>query len=692
MVLPWLTCLFLYRPIPPPDPAAFSEPSSAKGPRLEPGRTYENPRFIEPHRAGHLLPQEAKDISLEVVAARTVIVTIRPVPFSQILPLDPEDDHGVPPPAPPKCRSHCFKAPSGVWHRTFRQDRADTSVRWTVHLDLDSLSRAWGGSFLEVSYKAPPRDFIPRVDTSWCDSLRHIEHFLVGNLGILLEKHDDDSGTVAALDLSRAQPRSGVEILALADNGTILRRARTDSSGFARIPLGKATSVVAKTESEQAWLRPTSASSRWGNLGLAGTTGGVTQSAPAGIRILPFLAKQVHRPGEEVVASCLVRVPAGSPVGEKVTAKVEDCGTPDSVTLEIPHDGLVQWRFRPGAKEPHSTCWGKLTWKHGDLNTVLRFSVEEPWRNRGDSTNPKRIELCDRRPVLWDPKSFADLPLLREGDTLSWQETSSRAGISLVQVLQGNHLLRRFWQPLRKGSNQLRIAVDSSWDPHVQAVWTELDKRNPHDTGWRPSRRTRDFRVERTLRELPLSLEASGSADGSALRIRVKNPSSRTGSISLWVLDTGTASLDSSRQDGFPAFQHQPESVTQSWSDGLGETRRPYLAETSDECDLREGNAIFGAGRYPDEWRIDGPPPRSFCAYGYGPMAPIVSDRPIGVPFSWIPPPTAFGPGDLDVVVPLNGHRGPWVVGVVGASGDLCGRARIVVPALLDTLGRLPLP
>ncbi|MBK8804808.1 MAG: hypothetical protein IPN71_22625 [Fibrobacteres bacterium] len=77
------------------------------------------------------------------------------------------------------------------------------------------------------------------------------------------------------------------------------------------------------------------------------------------------------------------------------------------------------------------------------------------------------------------------------------------------------------------------------------------------------------------MRELPLSMEASASADGSALRIRVKNPSARTGSISLWVLDSGTANLDSARHDGFPTFQHMPESVMQSWFDGLGETRRP---------------------------------------------------------------------------------------------------------------------
>lgn len=666
----------------------FDNPNP-KPPRLVSGRTYENPRFVEPRRNGHLLPDEARDLTLEVVAARTVIVTIQPVPFSQILPT--ESNAGRRSTGKVSCETECFASPPGTWRKVFHQKPNDRSVRWTVHLDLDSLSRAWGGPFLEVSYKAPPADFTPRVDPSWCDSLRHVEHLLVGNLGILLERHKDDSGTMAAVDMDRAQPRGGVEILALSDNGSILHRAKTDSSGFARFPLAEATRVVARTDTEQAWLRPTSVSSPWGKLGLKGTAGGSKQSAPAGIRMHPFLAKQVHRRGEEVVASCLVRVPAGSQVGEKIAARVEDCGMPDSVTMEIPHDGLVQWRFRPTARGPHSTCWGKLIWKHGDLKAVSRFSVEEPWRNRGDSTNPKRIEHCDPKHVDWNQKSIADLPLLREGDTLSWKRESYRTGISLVQVLQGNRVLRQFWQPIQNGSNQLRIAVDSSWDPHVLVVWTEIGKRNPRDTGWRPSRQTREFRVERTLRDLPLSMEASASADGSALRIRVKNPSARTGSISLWVLDSGTANLDSAGHDGFPAFQHMPESVLQSWSDGLGETRRPYLNLTEEECDLREGISIIGAGGSPYEGQLFGPM-KAVCVYGYGQMAPIVSVRPVPAPFSWIPAPIAFGPGDLDVVVPLNGHRGPWVAGVVGASGDIFGRARIVIPGIRDMLGRLPLP
>lgn len=694
MLLPLLAALALHKPITVAGPTWSSDFLDPKPPRLVPGRTYENPHFEETDRAGHLLSDQARDVSLEVVAARAVIVTIRPVPFSKILPVHSDDDVGALPPAPTKCRTRCFSVPPRLWRRVFHQDRADTSSNWTVRLNLDSLSRAWGGPFLEVSYKAPPRDFTPRVDTSWCDSLRHIEHFLVGNLGILLEKHDDDSGTVAALDLSRAQPWAGVEILALSSNGTILGRARTDSSGFARLPLTKAKRLVARTKSEQAWLVISSNPSSWGSLGLNGADGGPKSGAAPAPRLHPFMAKQVHRPGEEVVANCLVRVPGKSRAPGTVIAWVKNCRMPDSVSLEIPAEGIVQWRFHPPAGKHHSTCRGLVVWTYQGRSANSRFSVEEPWRERGDTVNPRGLSPYDPPTPIWSPDSIASLSLLREGDTLSWERSSKREGISLVQVLQGDRVLRQFWQPLQAGTNRLRIAVDSSWDPHVLVVWTEIGKRLANDTGWRPSRQAREFRVERRLRELPLSLEAVVLSDGSAMRLRLKNPSSLAGTASLWVLDTGTSGLDSAQPDRLPIFQHMPDIVSQSWYDGLGETRQPYFRWTGFECDLNQGKNQSGSGSCDCTGGTrTGRLLQGGRGYGYASSrTSIVSVRPVSAPFSWVSAPISFGPGDLDLVVPLNGHRGPWVAGVVGASGDIFGRARIAIPGIGDMLGRLPLP
>ena len=700
MILPLVALLSMHRPIPAPDPSTALPSLAPKPPHLDSGRTYENPRFIVPTRAGHLLPDEARNFSLDVVAARTVIVTIRSVPLSDILPSSwmdiLENDQSASTAPASKCRKSCFSIPSRVWRKSFHQERSDKASHWTISLDLDSFSRAWGGTFLEVSYKAPPRDFTPRVDTSWCDSLRHIEHLLVGNLGVLLENHDEDSALVATFDLTSAKPRGGVDIFALAENGSIVGRAKTDSSGVVRLRLAKATRVVARTKSEQAWMATPAAKIQWGGLSVNGVEHVNKHTAPPSPRLFPFLAHQVHRPGEQVVASCLVRVPGKGRAPDRVSVEAITCHRRKAVWLDIPADGIVQWRFYPPLgyrpdggswdKPVNSTCYNRLVWSYQGVKSISPFSVEEPWRERNDMANPPRPKFDkEAKTKDWHPDSIASLAVLREGDTLSWDESSPSAGISLVQVLQGNRVLRQFWQPLQAGSNKLRIAVDSSWDPHVVVTWTMIGKRTAHDTTWRPSRRTGEFRVERTLRDLSFSLETSMLPDGKALRIRVKNPSSRTGTLALWVLDTGTLGLDHPWPDRFSAFQHMPETVTQSWWDGLGEAREPYRRWTGRDCDLHTTTTHENRCSCPFGY-AGGLEPRSFPSYVMYAGAIVLSERPVPSPFAWTPPMMPFGPGDLDVVVPLNGHRGPWVAGVVGASGDIFGRARIVVPAIRDTI------
>ncbi|HOX49971.1 MAG TPA: hypothetical protein PKY05_00685 [Fibrobacteria bacterium] len=596
-----------------------------------------------------------------------------------------------PPGKPSRCRTRCFSIPPRIWRKVFHQSSAEPTSHWTLHLDLDSLFRAWGGPFLEVSFRASPDRFDPPTDTSRCDTLRHDEHLLVGNLGILLENRSEDSATVFALDLAGGAPRDRVEIFALSEDGSILDRRRTDSSGTARIRVTKATRVVAKTPTEQAWLRPRWMDSPWGGSALGGTARGPRIGAPPGERILPFLAKQVHRPGEELVASCLVRVPGATRVSGKVRVRVEDCALTDSAILDIPPDGLVQWRFRANSGKRRSTCWGKLVWNYGNARAISRFSVEEPWRPRPDTANPARMDHCDPHPAVWSEDSLSSLPSLAEGDTLAWDESSTAEGIALVQATQGRRILRRFWQPMRPGSNRLRMVVDSSWDPHVLVTRTEIGRRSPTDTAWHLRRPSREFHIHRTLRELPIGLEASPSPDGSVLRIRVRNPSSRHGSISLWVLDTATSGLDAPEPDIFPTFQHMPEIVAQQWSDGLGETRLPYLDRTGPDCDPRSGRKGIQNGGFP-RFVGTGTPGSNGCAHGYGPMAPILSVRPVSAPFSWISAPVPFGPDGLEMTIPLAGHRGPWVVGAVGASGGLFGRARIVVDRHSDSIRRLPLP
>lgn len=377
---------------------------SAPTPRIVPDILRQDPRIQILAEGGHLLPREAKTLTIQVQSMEKVQWQVRPLDPRIWNPQhleNPSDDYpssleGLEPDEEDVPADENLMAAMGlgaeddlalagaskrVWPHQGKVSRPpDSLTTWTFRLNLDSLARLHPGKLVSVKVSAAPRDFLPYIDTSVCDSAHVEEAFLISRLGLFGTALGRDSMEILAVDLDRNRPWIGVSV-----RGTGKRTAihRTGPDGTVRVAVkGSSQFWIGLAEGRETAVLSVSALGResWNarlpvNLQQNGSDGG--QTLDDGVRTFPYIVRGIHSPGDTIVVGCLVRAPGGAiPLGHRLVFQLCPSGfCADSVRLKVGPDGHVQWRTRL----PNDAMTGnwQISVRSGNDESNVSFRVEE---------------------------------------------------------------------------------------------------------------------------------------------------------------------------------------------------------------------------------------------------------------------------------------------------------------------------
>jgi uncharacterized protein YfaS (alpha-2-macroglobulin family) len=375
---------------------------SAPTPRIVPDVLRQDPRIQILARGGHLLPRDAKTLTIQVQSMEKVRWQVRPLDPRTWVPQDMEGSSEVYSSTREEFEPDVEEgagdedlmaamglgaeddlalagAPKRVWPHQGKVSRPrDSLTTWTFRLNLDSLARLLPGKLVSVKVSAAPRDFLPYIDTSVCDTAHVEEAFLVSRLGLFGTALGSDSVEILAVDLDKNRPWTGVSVRGSGKSSSIQRTGpdgtvRLATKGSDRFWLGTAEGrevAVLSMNSQATWTRQLPVGLQMGD-----KRGG--EVFTNGVRTFPYIVRGIHSPGDTVVVGCLVRAPGGGiPQGHRLAFQLchgEDCT--DSVRLKVGPDGHVQWRTRL-SKDAMTGQW-EVVVQSGHNRSTVSLRVEE---------------------------------------------------------------------------------------------------------------------------------------------------------------------------------------------------------------------------------------------------------------------------------------------------------------------------
>lgn len=375
---------------------------SAPTPRIVPDVLRQDPRIQILAKGGHLLPRDAKTLTIQVQSMEKVRWQVRPLDPRTWNPHEMEGvENGW---SSHRANSEQDMQEEGgdedlmaamglgaeddlalagtserVWPHQGKVSRPrDSLTTWTFRLNLDSLARLHPGKLVSVKVSAAPRDFLPYIDTSVCDTAHVEEAFLVSRLGLFGTALGNDSVEILAVDLDKNRPWAGVSVRGSGKRSAIQRTGpdgtvRVAVKGSGRFWLGTAEGrevAVLSMSSQAIWSRRLPVSLQMGERD-------GRETFTNGVRTFPYIVRGVHSPGDTLVVGCLVRAPGGAiPQGHRLKLQLchgDECT--DSVRLKVGPDGHVQWRT-PLSKDAMTGHW-QVVVQSGKGRSTVPFRVEE---------------------------------------------------------------------------------------------------------------------------------------------------------------------------------------------------------------------------------------------------------------------------------------------------------------------------
>jgi uncharacterized protein YfaS (alpha-2-macroglobulin family) len=413
-----------------------------------------DPKLTFVETRGQLLPEEARNFALRVEAVDTFEVRVRPVKPQEMV----RDEDLL---ARPR---HITRV---SWPFKIRIVRPrDSLTTWTAQLDLESIAERFPGAFLEVKAIAGPRAYRPTIEEANCDSVWAKGRFLVSDLGLVATLLQNDSIQFQTFDLAHSQPWPGIELGRIGKGG---KRYRTDSAG--RLTLHA-------PDLSESWLARTSKppsriaivrleAESWQNLSGSGSSidfgDGLPKPVrfPEGIRLQPYIFRELHLPGDTLVVGCLVRMPSGMSTSRQTlhwelfnpSARKIDSGS-----SLLDSTGHGQWRWPIPEKDSEREY--RVNVSLGDVEKSIEVQVEE--RKLPRSTVKVRL----------DSASSSDAPFGRLRVQARWRTGRPMAG-SFLRV-------RSEYQSIWR---DYRTVWSPPWPLLKPAAWVALQEATTDSNG-----------------------------------------------------------------------------------------------------------------------------------------------------------------------------------------------------------------
>ena len=751
----------------------------------------DDPRIGFSAKGGHLLPREAKAFQVDVRAIEVVEWRVRPIDPEMFRPSREKsvrsqgDDEGSEVEGSERWNDESESVDDVVddgiprkWiHRGRARRPSGALSSWSFLLDLDSLRRLNPGRFLQLEVVGAPKDLLPAIDSSVCDSVRIGDVFQVSGLGLYATLLGSDSMDVLAVDLESYRPWPGVVVRPVGESRRLFRTGRGGSLRLARTQetshwiglAGKGDVAVLVTEEDSPWGQHLEV-----GLQLDGQQG--ERLWKKGVRVHPYLLRGVHAPGDTVVAGFLVRGPGGS-IPSSAAFKTRLChrgNCLDSIELVAGKRGHVQWRtvlpenaptgawsievsedaepemvgfrvevfqsprlglgarilakqddsgkcllelsgrwlsgrpasgkpfqaelrrFGPQIPESSWTVEGRLDAKGSALVALvcdsmvaatrwgLRLSVEEaagrktresfdhlyfPVQPEEGSKSPATSVEKDREG--WGRYRYPEEispTRIRVGEIARTRWEAASDGLALLQVVQGDRILRQRVERVRRGRQIWSERSDSTWTPFVHLVVSVLGEGGDHARWVRADGRTLNV----LPRESPMrfSMETdSVFAPKSTARVTLRNGSRRTASVVVSAVDEGILSLDGFRPDVPLDWFSVMERLDMSWWDGLGRRHRPYSRWTQQECRTTDG--LLGDGGDGEMGRMALGAGESGNSFAYRRrLAAKDSSRSVSIRrFAWSSRVLDLPPGETIVEFPVGEYTGALRIFAMAISG-----------------------